>query len=53
MIKLFKKADDVDTGVESALRLVSVTERSGKFRTELKEFILEGVSGPSQYFVRV
>ena len=38
--------DDVNEGIESALKCVmSVTERSGNLRNDLKKYILEEVSG--------
>ena len=47
-------ADDVNEGVESALKcLVSVTERSGNLRNDLKKDILEVVSSLRTNFVQV
>jgi hypothetical protein len=46
-----RMADDVNEGVEGALKCrVSVTERSGKLRTDLKETILEAVRSLRNYY---
>ena len=43
-------ADDADKGVEGSFtRLVSVTERSGSLRKNLKKEILEAVSSLRHY----
>jgi len=47
-------ADDADEGVEGSFRrLVSVTERSGNLRKDLKKEILEVVSSLRHYFAQV
>jgi hypothetical protein len=47
-------ADDADEGVEgSFIRLVSVTERSGNLRKNLKKEILEVVSSLRYYLAQV
>ena len=49
-----KMVDDVNEGVEHALKcLVSVKERSGNLRNDLKKDILEVVNSLRNYFVHV
>jgi hypothetical protein len=46
--------DDVNAGVERALAsLVSITERSGNLRIDLRKYILEAVSSLRNYFVQL
>lgn len=47
-------ADDAEDGVEGAFKcLVSITERSGNLRKDLKKEILEAVSSLRHYFIQV
>ena len=47
-------ADDTEDGVEGAFKcLVSITERSGNLRKDLKKEILEAVSSLRHHFVQV
>jgi hypothetical protein len=47
-------ADDTEDGIGGALKcLVSITERSGNLRKDLKIEILEAVSSLRHYFVHV
>jgi hypothetical protein len=46
--------DDTEDGVEGACKcLVSINERSGNLRKDLKKEILEAVSSLRQYFIQV
>ena len=47
-------AEDTEDGVEGAFKcLVSITERSGNLRKDLKKEILEAVSNLRHYFTQL
>jgi hypothetical protein len=49
-----KMAEDTEDGVEGAFKcLVSITERSGNLRKDLKKEILEAVSSLRHYFTQI